>query len=109
MSNEYRKPLPLPSIGLTCFEQPKAVAVPKAHAVNVIAPPVSDEPDTVIVPAQQEGFEELFLGENAWHAIRISGGMLQKIKYIAAYQTRPVSAITHLAPVERIEPSFGRQ
>ena len=30
--------------------------------------------------------------------------MLPRIKYIAAYQTAPVSAITHYAPVERIEP-----
>jgi len=30
--------------------------------------------------------------------------MLPKIKYIAAYQTQPVSAVTHFAPVERIEP-----
>ena len=26
------------------------------------------------------------------------------IKYIAAYQTQPVSAITHYAPLDRIEP-----
>ncbi len=30
--------------------------------------------------------------------------MLDKIKYIAAYQSQPVSAITHYAPVDRIEP-----
>lgn len=30
--------------------------------------------------------------------------MLNKIKYVAAYQSQPVSAITHYAPVERIEP-----
>ena len=30
--------------------------------------------------------------------------MIDKIKYIAAYQTAPVSAITHIAPVDRIEP-----
>ncbi len=58
----------------------------------------------VIVPAQKGGFEKVFLGENAWHAIRISGGMLPKIKYIAAYQSQPVSAITHVAPVAQIEP-----
>jgi hypothetical protein len=34
----------------------------------------------------------------------MSGGMTQKIKYIAAYQTDPVSAITHIAPVAHIEP-----
>jgi hypothetical protein len=56
------------------------------------------------VPAQKEGFDRVFLGENAWWAIRISGGMIPKIKYIAAYQTQPISAITHVAPVARIEP-----
>lgn len=30
--------------------------------------------------------------------------MLSKIKYIAAYQSQPVSAVTHVAPVARIEP-----
>ena len=61
--------------------------------------------DTVVVPAQQEGFESTFLGQNCWYAIRIAGGMLDKIKYIAAYQTNPVSAITHYAPVRLVESS----
>lgn len=37
---------------------------------------------------------------------RISGGMLNKIKYIAAYQTQHVSAIMQSASVDRIE-SYG--
>ncbi|TPQ31549.1 hypothetical protein C2U70_23920 [Bradyrhizobium guangdongense] len=74
----------LPLIGLTCVEQPKAVALPRARADNTAAPPIANGPDTAIVPAQQEGFEKVFIGQNAWFAIRISGGMLQKIKYIAA-------------------------
>jgi len=95
----------LPLIGLTCFEQPKTVAAPMAHTSAVAAPIAgNDELDTVIVPARREGFEKVFLGENAWRAIRISGGMIPKIKYIAGYQTEPVSAITHVAPVARIEP-----
>ena len=56
------------------------------------------------MPAQQDGFESVFLGQNCWYAIRIAGGMLDKIKFIAAYQTNPVSAITHYAPVSQIEP-----
>jgi hypothetical protein len=66
--------------------------------------PVTGELDTIVVPAQREGFENVFIRENAWWAIRISGGMLSKIKYIAAYQSQPISAITHVAPVARIEP-----
>jgi hypothetical protein len=30
--------------------------------------------------------------------------MLPRIRYVAAYRTAPVSAVTHFAPVERIEP-----
>jgi len=94
----------LPLVGLRAFEFPKPVATPKTSPAEAIQPRPSRVPDTIIVPAQREGFERVFLGENAWYAIRISGGMLDKIKYIAAYQSQPVSAITHCAPVDRIEP-----
>lgn len=94
----------LPLAGLRAFEFPKPVATPKtSEAVPALKQP-SQGPDTVIVPAKKEGFERVFLGENCWYSIRISGGMLDKIKYIAAYQTQPVSAITHYAPVDHIEP-----
>jgi len=59
--------------------------------------------DTIVVPANKGGFEETFLGENCWYAIRISTSMIDKIKYIAGYQTAPTSAITHYAEVARIE------
>lgn len=35
--------------------------------------------------------------------MRIHASMIPKIKYIAAYQFAPVSAITHIAKVESIE------
>lgn len=92
----------LPLVGLRAFEMPRPVAAPATRAE---APPTTTaEPDTVIVPAKQEGFEEVFLGEHRWRAIRISGGMLPKIKWIAGYQVLPIAAITHVAPVDRIEP-----
>lgn len=69
-----------------------------AHTLDVA------EVDTVVVPAQPEGFQATFLGENRWHAIRIHGTMRPQIKYIAAYQVRPISAITHVASVSSIEP-----
>jgi hypothetical protein len=95
----------LPLVGLHAFEVPKAIALPLTKAASAAATLVASyENDTVIVPAQKDGFEKVFLGEHCWHAIRISGGMLQKIKWIAAYQSQPVSAITHAAPVSRIEP-----
>ena len=94
----------LPLVGLRVFESPKAVAAPNISGTVLNTQAVSSEPDTIIVPAQKEGFEEVFMGQDCWHAVRISGGMLDKIKYIAGYQTQPVSAITHYAPVSHIEP-----
>jgi len=43
------------------------------------------------------------LDENRWYAIRIHASMIPRIKYVAAYQVAPVSAITHVAPVKNIE------
>ena len=59
--------------------------------------------DTIVVPANKEGFEDVFIRENCWYAIRISTAMIDKIKYIAGYQTAPVSAITYIAEVDKIE------
>lgn len=95
----------LPLAGLRAFEIPKAVANPET--TSKLGPPsvtANDDLDTIVVPAQKEGFERVFLGENRWRAIRISGGMLPKIKWIAAYQSNPISAVTHVAPVAHIEP-----
>lgn len=59
--------------------------------------------DTVVVPAKEDGFKEVFLGQDRWYAVRIHGAMRPQIKYIAAYQVAPTSAITHIAPVKSIE------
>lgn len=61
------------------------------------------EIDTIVVPAREDGFKETFIRENCWYAIRIHPSMILKIKYIAAYQVAPVSAITHIAQVKSIE------
>jgi len=61
------------------------------------------ELDTIVVPAREEGFNTVFLGENMWRAIRIHESMIPRIRYAAAYQVAPVSAITHVAEVDRIE------
>lgn len=101
----------LPIVGLRAFEEPKAIAIPHHRQVTALAPgplaPVqkgSGDDVVVVVPAQEEGFKATFVGENRWRAIRISGGKLHQIRYIAAYQTKPVSAITHYAEVAAIEP-----
>jgi len=72
----------------------------EAVAVSTIDPSTID---TVVVPAQAEGFQKTFLDENCWFAIRIHSSMIPKIKHIAAYQVLPVSAITHVAEVKKIE------
>ena len=92
----------LPLVGLRALEEPKAVATPRTGQVKPVAVP--GEPDTIVVPAREEGFRRVFLGEDRWYQIRISGGMLPKLKWIAAYQTQPISGITHVAPIDHIEP-----
>lgn len=62
------------------------------------------ELDTIVVPAREEGFQEVFIGENRWYEIRIHASMIPQIKYIAGYRVSPVSAITHWALVKSIEP-----
>jgi hypothetical protein len=100
----------LPLVGLRAFEMPKPVATPHPRTENGGAAhgDAMGQPDTIIVPAQQEGFEKVFLGESCWYAIRISGGKLPKIKFIAAYRTQPESKVTHYAPVSSIEP-YGEE
>lgn len=59
--------------------------------------------DTIVVPAREDGFKEVFLGEDCWYSIRLNSSMIPKIKYIAAYQVAPISAITHIAEVKDIK------
>jgi hypothetical protein len=54
-----------------------------------------DDIDTVVVPAREDGFQDVFLGEDRWYSVRINETVQPQIKYIAAYQVAPVSAITH--------------
>lgn len=62
------------------------------------------ECDTIVVPAQEEGFKNVFLNQNQWYSIRIGAAMKDRIKYIAAYQVAPISAITHIAEIDSIQP-----
>lgn len=97
----------LPIMGLRAFEEPKPVAVLQAAAASDGGAKAPSEV-VVVVPANEEGFQEVFLGQNCWYAIRIGGGKLQQIKYVAGYQTKPISAVTHFAPVASIEP-YGEE
>ena len=91
----------LPLVGLQAFEIPKVIS----QLEKVVTP---SEKNTIVVPAQEEGFKKVFLGEDSWYAIRLSSNMLDKIKYIASYQVAPVSAVTHYAEVKSII-EFGEE
>jgi hypothetical protein len=60
--------------------------------------------DMLIVPAKEDGFKRVFLGENRWWAVRISRKYLSQVRYICAYQSAPISAVTYWAEVDKIEP-----
>jgi hypothetical protein len=75
-----------------------------AHAAAGAGEVDPSELDTIVVPAQEEGFQEEFIGENRWYQIRIHSSMVPRIKYIAVYRRAPISAITHVAAVKDIAP-----
>lgn len=79
------------------------VAAPAAEGKAAMPSLDPAELDTIVVPAREDGFQETFIAENRWYAIRIHSSMLPKIKYIAAYRVAPESAITHIASVASIE------
>ncbi len=62
------------------------------------------ESDTIVVAAREEGFKREFLGNSQWYSIRIGAAMKDRIKYIAAYQVAPISAVTHIAEIKDIKP-----
>ena len=61
--------------------------------------------DTIVVPAREDGFEQVFIGENEWRSVRLHASMKDQIKYVAAYQVAPISAITRIGTVRDIVPS----
>jgi hypothetical protein len=58
-----------------------------------------DELNTIVVPAHPKGFGEVFVKEHRWPNVKIDRRRIESIKYIAVYQTGPVSAITHYAEI----------
>jgi hypothetical protein len=90
-----------PLVEIKIFDKPKFIDVDKSQNINVGK--IQNIQDTIVIPANSDGFTEVFLNQNCWYAIRIGGGKLNEIKYIAAYQTAPISAITHYAEVDSIE------
>jgi hypothetical protein len=92
----------IPLVGLRAFEVPRAIVSTDAPVKSSSSSPVGY--DTIVVPAIKDGFDKVFIGENCWYSVRIAAGKVQHIKHLAVYQTAPVSAITHIAEVQSIEP-----
>lgn len=63
-----------------------------------------DTLNTIVVPAREEGFKKCFIGMDCWYSIVIGASMLDRLEYIAAYQTKPISAVTYYAKIKKIEP-----
>jgi len=76
---------------------------PVASAIGASQPPTAAE-DTLVVRGYEDGFQQAFLGERAWWAVRIAQWRLPTIKWLAVYRTAPHSRITHVGRVKRIEP-----
>lgn len=64
--------------------------------------------DTIVVPGQFEGFEEVFLKEKQWYYVKMDKKRVDKIKWIAIYVGKPVSAVTHYAKIKG-EPIFDEK
>jgi hypothetical protein len=60
--------------------------------------------DTIVCPAHEEGFKEVFLGENKWYAIRVSKKVIPRLKYIAMYITGKDGRVSHYGRIKSIEP-----
>jgi len=60
--------------------------------------------DTIVCPAHEDGFRDVFLGERAWYAVRISRHVIPKLKYIAIYVAGKVGQITHYGRIKYIKP-----
>ena len=59
--------------------------------------------DTLVVPAHPKGFEEVYLEKRMWPNVKVDRKKIEQLQYLAVYQTRPISAITHFATVGKFE------
>ncbi|EDK72614.1 hypothetical protein TM7_0243 [candidate division TM7 genomosp. GTL1] len=95
----------LATLGFNVFEP---IADEKEAISDVRKIPDQRKYDTIVCPGDQAGYIEAFVNENAWWQIRIGKSNLSKLKYIAIYETAPVSAIRAYATITDIEPMPDR-
>lgn len=100
---DYRS-LALISKGAHPFERVKECMQTIKRIIDIDETSIDNKIDTILVAAEESGFKREFLGNNCWYAVAISSNMLNKIKYIAVYQKKPIKAVTYYAEVNHIEP-----
>ncbi len=81
-------------------EQKDTISIPK-HEKEI---PQETFYDMAIYPGFLDGFQEEFINNKRWFPVRIQKDRISKIKYIAIYIGRPISAITHYAIVDKYIP-----
>ena len=59
--------------------------------------------DTIVVPTPTGEFRRVFVGEGCWYPLKMAAENTSKVKWAAAYETAPKSAITHIARVSRVK------
>jgi len=60
--------------------------------------------DTIVCPADEDGFREAYIKKNAWWEVRLSKEKRESLKYVAIYETSPVAAIRNIAEIDKIVP-----
>lgn len=99
----------LPLAGIQAFEaKPERIVSvetsPVSKSVDYSKPTDLIIPDTIVVPARDDGFESVFLAKNCWYSVRISKDRIPDLKYIAGYRVGKIKAVTHYAKIKDIVP-----
>ncbi len=65
----------------------------------------STEIDTIVcASSDKDSFERVFLNECHWHKIRIGEYMKEQLKYLAMYESAPISQIRYVGEIKEIKP-----
>lgn len=62
------------------------------------------EPDTILVPSRPHEIDRVLLGMNCWYPVKGDIEKLKQMSNIAIHATAPISAVTHVGKIDRVEP-----
>ena len=60
--------------------------------------------DTIVVPTPTDEFKRVFVGQGCWYPVMMAARKANQVKWVAAYETAPKSAITHIVRVGSVKP-----